>query len=260
MPRALFTFLFIAIVAIAANTRLYLKDGTYQIAREYKVEGDRVRYFSTERDAWEEIPTDLVDLKRTVTEARQLEESTREEAKAQAEEDKAEREVREEVAKIPVEPGVYRVLGKELKTMPLGESKVVGDKKRSILKAMSPIPIVSGKGTLELDGEHSKNLVDDNLPEFYIRLAAEERFGLIRLGQHKGNRIVEELTIIPVSKEILEKQDEVEIFRRQVGDNLYKIWPKKPLEPGEYAVVEYTAATSGTINLQTWDFSLQPKH
>ena len=257
MPRAIIILLLIAASATAATTRLYLKDGTYQLTREYKLDGDRVRYFSTERGDWEEIPADLVDLKRTGSEAKRIEETTREEAKTQSEEDKAEREVRREIEKVPVEPGVYRVQGKDVTTMPLGESKVVGDKKRSILKALSPIPIVSGKGTLELDGEHSKSLVADTLPEFYIRLAAEERFGMIRLGAHKGNRVVEELTIIPVSKEILEKQDEVEIFRRQVGDGLYKIWPKNALAPGEYAVVEYTAATSGTINLQTWDFSLK---
>ena len=42
------------------------------------------------------------------------------------------------------------------------------------------------------------------------------------------------------------------VFSRQMGPNLYKIWPTEPLKPGEYAVVEFTA---GQQNIQVWDFA-----
>ncbi len=41
--------------------KLMLKDGSFQLVREYAVEGDRVRYYSLDRSQWEEIPSDLVD-------------------------------------------------------------------------------------------------------------------------------------------------------------------------------------------------------
>src|ERR1700733_10527244 len=48
-------------VALPKGKKLFLKDGTFQLAREYTVEGDRVRYWSVERTQWEEIPASLVD-------------------------------------------------------------------------------------------------------------------------------------------------------------------------------------------------------
>src|SRR5712671_7612594 len=41
--------------------KLVLRDGTFQLAREYQRSGERVRYLSAERGDWEELPAALVD-------------------------------------------------------------------------------------------------------------------------------------------------------------------------------------------------------
>jgi hypothetical protein len=133
---------------------------------------------------------------------------------------------------------------------------VHNNKRRSVLKAMSPIPIISGKATVEVDNPHSNYNVESDTPEFYIQLSAEEQFGIIRLTPHDGVRIAANVTVIPVTKEVVEEPQAVEVFRKQVDQNdLYKIWPQKPLDPGEYAVVEYTP---GKLNMQIWDFTWKP--
>ena len=255
LSRVLLLSLMAACVLLAANVKLYLKDGTYQLVREYKVENDRVKFFSIDRGEWEEIPVSLADLDKTQNEVKQREEATREESAASAAEEKAERDARKEVEQIPTAEGVYLIEGGKLIPIKPGESKIVTDKKRTVLKVLSPIPLVSGKATLELDGPHAPLGTANREPEFYIRLSAEERFGILRMGEHKGNRVVEKLTIVPVTKENVEEPDLVATFRKQVADGLFKIWPEKPLEPGEYAVVEYT---EGKVNMQVWDFFVAP--
>ncbi len=246
----------LALIAFAANLKLYLKDGSYQIVREYKVESDRVRFYSVERSQWEEIPLDLVDLKRTEAEVAQRKATLDEEAKAISQEDKAERAMRDEIAKIPRDPGVYYVAGNTVKVIKAAESKVHTNKGRNVLKVISPIPVVSGKATLEIDGEHSANVLTNPEQEFYVQLSDQENFGIIRLAAERGVRIAEKITIVPVTKEVLEEPDEVQVFRKQLTqDGLYKIWSMKPLEPGEYAVVEHTP---GKMNMQIWDFAIRP--
>ena len=242
-----------ALAAFGATVRLYLKDGTYQWAREYQVLQDRVKYYSTERGEWEEIPLEMVDLDRTRKESAEREDAIKAEAKAQSEEDAAERAARKEIERIPVEPGAYFIHGATLETMKLAESKVVNNKRRSVLKVITPVPMVAGKATVELDGEAAAMRITQDRPEFYLRLSAEERFGLVKLTPKKSVRVVENLSIIPVSKEVIEEQQQVETFKKQVGDLLFKIWPVKALEPGEYALIQFT---EGKVNLQVWDFGV----
>jgi hypothetical protein len=260
MGKIVFLLLAVCFLACAENVKLYMTDGSYQLVTEYKVESDRVRFYSIDREDWEEVPTSLVDLNKTKAEIKAHADEIHAEATAEDEERKAERTARKEVASVPSDPGVYLIEEQDtgpakLTPLKIGESKVVNDKRRSILKTISPVPLVPGKATLELDGPHSSQGTANRTPEFYIRLSDEERFGILRMGEHKGNRVVEKLTIQPVVKETTQEPDMVEIFRQQVGDELFKIWPQKPLDPGEYAVVQYSMEK---VDMQVWDFFIAP--
>src|ERR1700719_5364470 len=100
----------LAVAAFGATSRLYMKDGDYQIVREYQVLEDRVRYFSTERGDWEEIPLELVDLDRTKKDAADRQAAIEADAKEQDVEDKAIRAEKKEAAQVPEEPGVSYVI------------------------------------------------------------------------------------------------------------------------------------------------------
>lgn len=244
--------LLLGATVFGANIRLYLKDGEYQATRDdYQVLSDRVRYYSTERSEWEEIPVELVDLDRTKKEAAEHQAAIAADAKAQAEEDNAIREEEKRVTQVPSEPGAYYINGDELVKLKPAESKYVSDKKRTVLKVLSPVPLVAGKGTVEIDGESADFRVPDARPEFYFRLANEENFEMIKLTPKKNARIVEDVRIQAVVNEAEEKQQKVPTFKKAESDVLFKIWPEKTLEPGEYALVEFT---EGKVELQVWDF------
>jgi cell division protein FtsL len=250
----LFILVAAAILPAMAVIRLYLKDGTYQLAREYQVKEDRVRYFSSEREEWEEIPLELIDLARTKKETVDKEAAAVQEIKEEAEEDKALNDAAKEITLVPGAPGVYYLRGEKLEPIKVADSKIVNDKKRAALKILSPVPMVAGRETVEIDGDNAATRVADRRPEFYFRLADEERFGIFKLTQTKKNsRIVETIQIAPVTKELIEQFDEVDCFKKQGGDLLFKIWPQKDLEPGEYALIEHT---DGKLNLQVWDFGV----
>src|SRR5579871_4087505 len=107
MRRLLFALALLDFTAWAANIKLYLKDGSYHLVREYQVQPDRVRFYSVERSQWEEIPLDLVDLGKTRSEETERKEEIEKETKALSEEDQAERQLQKEVMRIPQNPGVY---------------------------------------------------------------------------------------------------------------------------------------------------------
>jgi hypothetical protein len=256
MRKLLLALAILACAAWAANLKLYMKDGSYHIVREYQVQPDRVHFYSVERSGWEDVPLDLVDLKRTRSEAAERQASLVEDAKVMAQEEKAERDLEKEKNRIPQDPGAYWLLANQAQVMKLADCTINTNKGRAILKKLSPLPVFNGKATLEIGGAHSLNVFTDPEQEFYLQLSDLERFGIAKLTVKGAVRIVEKVTTLPVVNEIVEEPTMVDILKKELASGLYKIWPKEKLEPGEYAVVEYT---ENKLNIQVWDFAIKAK-
>ena len=235
-----------------ANVKLYLKDGGDQLVREYEVTGDRVRYYSTERGQWEEIPLQLVDLERT----RQEQEKDENWRQTRQEEDQilrqAERLARTELHNVPLEDGVY-LAGEEMaRPLPQSEVTLSSSKTRGLLRVLAPMPIVPGKATANVAGKTAAFAVNDPRPIFYMRLAKNSRSGILRMKEEKDSRQAQVIETMHATEQVMEEQDEVEIFRQQLAPNVYRLWPVEPLAAGEYAVFEYTP---GEKDIRIWDFS-----
>lgn len=243
-------------LALEANQRLYLTDGSYHIVREYQVLADRVRFYSIERSQWEEIPKDLVDFARTTEEDAEKKQDQAVEQKLADEEEAMERRMRREAASIPRDPGVYVIEDGKPREIPLADLEMVNDRRRSFLKVITPLPMIAGRNWVELKGLHSTNVFRHPRPEFYIRLHTHQRFGFLQMTEHNGNRVVQTWELVPISRELFETQEDVADFRRQAGPMLYKIWPREDLPPGEYALATFS---QGEGNIRAWDFSYQPE-
>jgi hypothetical protein len=238
----------------AANFKLYMTDGSYQLVNEYKVEQDRVRFYSTERSEWEEVPLELVDLKRTKATADALQQAEEKGKRLTAEDDEMRQALRKEIKRVPQDPGVYWFEGDKTYHLNACESTLHTDKGREIWRRLSPLPTVPGTATLEIPSPHSEHIFTDAAPEFYIQLSEQENFGIVRVTPKKDLRVVATVTIDAMTKEIEEEWALMDIIQQQLTpDGLYKFWPKVDLALGEYAVIEYTP---NKRNAQIWDFAV----
>jgi hypothetical protein len=170
---------------LAKNHRLILKDGTYQLVRQYTVAGDRVRYLSLERGDWEEMPVDLVDWDATRRWEKDHTMPSDEEAspamKEAADIDKEETDERNlqkarmpEVSpglELPDQDGVFALdtfQGTpelvELTPTDLG----MNAKTRHGISTLNPL--AASRANLELDGEHAKVHLHVNDPAIYLSL------------------------------------------------------------------------------------------
>jgi hypothetical protein len=266
--------------AVPRGKRLVLKDGTYQIVREYQRNGDRVRYFSEERGDWEELPASMVDWDATA----KYEADTAKASEALAEKVHNQEEAKRmdnvadidaslqvgEGAFLPQGEGLFVVEGKTVRTLKQAVAGNKRDKVRTVEQVLSPIPIVPGKQRVYIAGEHATLRLRTTTPEFYLREAPPDpdrvsaietssRPGesgpevvLLRAKQMHNGRELESIKTL-FGERIGEDVNEVAIQRWEVAPNVYRFTLGEALTPGEYVLAE---VLPDGLNYFVWDFGL----
>jgi hypothetical protein len=269
-----------AAARLTRGKKLVLKDGSFQLVREYQRKGDRVKYFSLERGDWEEIPAAMVDWDGT--------------AKAQAESDKASAALlgkihaQEEATKIetvldvdaslqvapgiflPPGEGMFAIEGKSVTPIEQVGSQVKTDKKTFLKQVLSPIPIVPGKRNVEIPGAKAKTRITSSGPEFYLREAPPDpdrdssvnrssrpgesgpEVELVR-ATVKGNKRQLESIRSMFGQDVGTERKSIAIQRWEVAATVYRFTLGEPLPPGEYALAEILP---DGMNLFVWDFGV----
>src|SRR5208282_1092231 len=193
-------------VPLPRGTRIFLKDGNFLLVREYKIDGGRVRYWSVERSAWEEIPDQLVDWE--ATRKGEAEDAARkteidEKLKDIAQHERAaslDVDTSIEAAPgvyLPDEPGFYVVANGAVASLKQDLADSHLSMKRFFIQVITPIPVVPSKRNVEMKGAHAKLRVSDPQPEFYFRTAdqREPNVTLVRARVHGDTRQISEINV-----------------------------------------------------------------
>jgi hypothetical protein len=141
---------------------------------------------------------------------------------------------------------------------------------REVAGALSPVHMVPGKQTIEIQGAHAVLRLKSNTPEFYFREAppdpdrmttiqqtgraneAGPDVQLIRVKVTHNRRVLESIRTL-FREKISEDVNEVPIQRWEVAPNVYRFTLGQTLQPGEYVLAEML---QDGLNLFVWDFGV----
>jgi hypothetical protein len=262
--------------------KLVLKDGSFQMVKDYRRNGERVRYLSAERGDWEEIPAAMVDWDATAK--AEVAEEAEEDAlakKIHAQEQARRIETIMDVdASLQVAPGVFLppgegmflIDGKSVKPLEQVGSQIKTDKKQFLKQVLSPIPIVPGKRNVQIPGTRASIRLTSGQAEFYLREAPPdpdrttpivkssrpgESGPEVELVQAtvKGNKRQLESIKSLFGEQLEEKRNTISIQRWEIAPTVFRFTVSEPLPPGEYALAEILP---DGMNLFVWDFGVDP--
>ncbi len=278
------------------RTRLYLKDGTFQVVLSYTIKGEYVYYLSAERGAQQEIiPVTLVDLDAT----------HQWEQRAQAERDgvpavqidpelakeEADRAARTpEVAKDLHLPESDSVLvldtyhgQPQLAILQQTDGELNRQTAHNILR-QTINPLSHAHQLLQIKGTSAPMQLHVNDPEFYIRMddddptyngggafhvdtdssrgrkveapSPKSDYVIVAVDVRSDVRVVTTFSIGLLGS-AKRQADVVETTKTVMpGGHWLKIMPKQPLLMGEYALIE--VLDDRTVNTGVWDFGVHP--
>jgi hypothetical protein len=166
------------------SKRLILKDGSYQLCTEWEVHGDRVRYHSSERNDWEELPKDLVDWDATNKFAKDRAAGVPDPEAAALDKEIAAEDAEEQARTPLIAPGLHLpddgdVLlldnfqnQPELVALQQNAGEINANRTQNILRA-TVMPMAGAKETIELAQSHATVQAHVGLPAIYIKVNSE---------------------------------------------------------------------------------------
>lgn len=268
------------IPALPRGKKLVLKDGSFQLVRDFQRLGERVRYLSAERGDWEEIPATLVDWEATAKAAAAEKEEEEAVAKKIHVQEQAQNmaPVMDVDASLQVAPGVFLpsgegmflIDGKYVMHLEQVGTETKRDKKQTLKQVFSPIPIVSTKQNVQIPGAHATIRVKNVRAEFYLRevpsdqdrdtaIVASSRRGdsgpdveLVRATVKGNSRQLESIRSL-FGQELEQKRTSISMLRWDVAPTVYRFTLSEALPPGEYALAEILP---DGLNLYVWDFAV----
>jgi hypothetical protein len=243
--------------------KLMLKDGSFELVREYHIEGDRVRYYNLDSSQWEQMPAALVDW--DATKKAEAQDAQRESAiLAQAHKQENERSAGtlDIDASLEAAPGVFLPSGIGLwafngRTMqPLNQAEITSklSKGRLLEQVIVPVPIVPTRHDISIKGERATMRIRTGQPEFYMRTAdgSTPDLKLIRAKVHGGSRFLEHVD------QLLDQQwqsaNAVPMQHWEVAKGVFRFTLGQPLSPGEYVLAE--VLQNEEMSFYVWDFGV----
>jgi hypothetical protein len=245
------------------GTKLVLKDGSFELVREYQIDGDRVRYYNLDSSQWEVMPAALVDWDATKKlEAQEAQSEAQLLAKAHQQEQERRLMPLDVDASLEVAKGVFLPSGDGLfvfdgsTVAPLAQAGTDTSiaKKRVLEQVLIPVPVVPSRHNISIPGSRAKLRVRSRQPEFYMRTADDRspQMELIRAKVHSDSREIEHLDELFGDKAYTRAT--LPMQRWQVAQGVYRFTLGEPLEPGEYAIAEMVEGQG--MSLYVWDFGI----
>lgn len=249
---------------LSRGTKLVLKDGSYEMIREYEIQGDRVRYYSLDRSQWEVIPKAIVDWKAT-QKAEAEEQKSQAALLAKAEKQEAESRAVPALdidASLEVTPGIFLppgeglfvFNGKSVLQVPQAKTSSHMSKTRFLEKVLVPVPIVPSRNIVEIPGAHAKFRLNTHQPEFYLRTgnSREPDVRLIRAQIRGGDRHIMNLDTLMGDQHA--SSDSLPIQRWVIAKGVYRFTLAQKLPRGEYVIAEMLPNEG--MSLYVWDFGV----
>jgi hypothetical protein len=243
--------------------KLMLKDGSFELVREYLVEGDRVRYYNLDSSQWEVMPTALVDwdaTKKVAAQDAQHESAILAKVEKQDEERSAttlDIDASLEAAPgifLPSGVGLWEFNGRTFQALTQAEITSKLSKAHVLEQVVVPVPIIPTRHNISIKGERATMRIRTGQPEFYIRTADGRTpdLKLIRTKVHGGSRYLEHVD--QLMDQEWQSANTVPIQRWEMAKGVFRITLGEPLSPGEYVLAE--VLQNEQMSFYVWDFGV----